>query len=55
MQKKIKSIAIISILALGVLFVGTKSNAQSYMLGMIEVKFCNQEQSNTELDIVTKA
>ena len=40
--------------ALSVMFSASVS-AQSYLLGMIDVSFCNQEQSNNELDLITKA
>ena len=29
--------------------------AQSYLLGMVEVKFCNYQQTNKELDLISKA
>ena len=32
-----------------------KVSAQSYLLGMIDVKFCNYDQTNKELDLVSKA
>jgi len=32
-----------------------KVSAQSYLLGMIEVNFCNYDQTNKELDITSKA
>gem|GEM_PF-1574273 len=53
MLKKIW-ICIFTIFALGVLL-SEKVSAQSYLLGMIEVKFCNYQQTNKELDIVSKA
>jgi hypothetical protein len=32
-----------------------KVSAQSFLLGMIEVKFCNFDQTNKELDLVSQA
>lgn len=53
MQKKIFS-SIILLVAVCFIF-SAKVSAQSYLLGMIEVNFCNHEQANKELDIITKA
>lgn len=53
MIKKI-FLSIVMLCALSVMFSASVS-AQSYLLGMIDVSFCNQEQSNNELDLVTKA
>lgn len=53
MQKKIL-IALFMFLTLS--FISqTQVFAQSYLLGMIEVNFCNYEQKNTEIDMVAKA
>lgn len=48
------TIAIISSIVYCALF-PNKVSAQSYLLGMIEVNFCNNEQRNKELDIIAKA
>jgi len=32
-----------------------KTSAQSYLLGMIDIHFCNHEQNDTELDVIAKA
>lgn len=37
------------------LCISNKSFAQSYLLGMVDVHFCNYDQTNTELDLVSKA
>lgn len=48
------TIAIISSSVWFILF-PNKVSAQSYLLGMIEVNFCNDGQRNKELDIIAKA
>lgn len=53
MIKKI-FLSIVMLWALSIIFPASVS-AQSYLLGMIDVSFCNQEQNNNELDLVTKA
>jgi len=47
-------ISIFMIWALSFLL-SAKVSAQSYLLGVIEVKFCNYDQTNKELDLVSKA
>lgn len=32
-----------------------KVSAQSYLLGMVDVEFCNDDMTSKELDLVTKA
>lgn len=41
-------------MALG-LWLSAKTSAQPYMLGMIEVRFCNNDQISKELDLINKA
>ncbi len=54
-MKKIGAwLIVILLLAFGFLL-SAKAFAQSYLLGMIDVKFCNYDQTNKELDLVSKA
>lgn len=53
MQKKI-FISIAVFVALSFIF-SNKVSAQSYLLGMIEIHFCNHQLENKELDIIAKA
>jgi len=53
MQKRL-FISIVLLIALSFVL-SAKVSAQSYLLGMIEVNFCNHEQTHNELDIIAKA
>ena len=53
MRKKI-FISIFMLWALSFML-SAKVSAQSFLLGMIEVKFCNFDQTNKELDLVSQA
>lgn len=53
MLKKI-FISLSMIVALSFLF-SAKVSAQSYLLGMIDINFCNHDQANKELDVIAKA
>ena len=54
MKKKL--IAIIVFVSIGIVsLVQSRAYAQTYLLGMIEVNFCNYQQSNKELDLTAKA
>lgn len=47
---------IIVVWILGIwLFFSNKSSAQAYLLGMVDVHFCNYDQTNKELDLISKA
>lgn len=53
MRKKV-FISIMMLWAIS-LMISAKVSAQSYLLGMIEVDFCNYDQTNKELDLTSKA
>lgn len=54
MKKIMKWLYIVMLLSFGFVLY-TKVSAQSYTLGMIEVNFCNDNQSRSELDLISKA
>ena len=46
---------LVLLLASSVLFLGAKSAAQSYTLGMVQVKFCTTDEKSNEVDSIAKA
>ncbi|MEI6774787.1 MAG: hypothetical protein WCL18_08705 [bacterium] len=54
-MKQINKYIFIIVLAIFGLGFSIKGFAQSYVLGMIEVKFCNNNTTNNEVDLTSKA
>lgn len=50
-----KSWGILAMLLITACTIQTKVSAQSYLIGMTDIHFCNNQQTNWELDIPTKA